>query len=156
MNDLPTNRSPPTDNILNFSEAQTEARQVSESTLIDHITFDNQMPTTSPDIWGTIEHAGPSIRRFSRMETRKFTEKAPESPMPNNAISSTKFTEKAPETAMSNNAGIPTPHESTGSGNIIRCYRILNEWLNPFPPQQQLDLHVRLPPTSKCIDVNLL
>jgi hypothetical protein len=137
-NVLQTNRSPPTVNILNFSEVEREPRHISESTLIEHITFDTQMPATSPNptLWGTIEHASSSIRHNSRKKTRKFTEKAPDSPMPFNV-------------------GIPIPHEPKGSGNIIRYHRVLNEWLNPFSRQQRLDLRVRLPPTSKCIDVNL-
>jgi hypothetical protein len=138
-NDLPTSRTPSTANILNFSEVPRQTSDWSEGTLINHITSDNQMPTTSsgPTLWGTIEHAGPSIRRNSEKETRKFTEKAPDSHMPFNA-------------------GVPTPHELTGSGTIVRYHRILNKWLNPFLAQQWLDLLVRLPPTSKCIDVNLL
>jgi hypothetical protein len=145
-NDLPTTGSPSTVNIPNFSEVLTQGRQTSDRsdwTLINHITSDNQLPTTSPDptLWGTIEHAGPSTRRNSRKETRKFTEKA---------------LEKALDSHMPFNADVPTPHELTGSGTIVRYHRILNKWLNPFLAQQWHDLLVRLPPTYKCIDVNLL
>jgi hypothetical protein len=141
-NDLPTSGSPSTVKIPSFSDILTQGRQTSDRsdwTLINHITSDNQLPTISPDptLWGTIEHADPSIRRNSWKETRKFTEKAPDSHMPFNA-------------------GVPAPYELTGSGTIVRYHRILNKWLNPFLAQQWLELLVRLPPTYKCIDVNLL